>query len=47
MTEQLYATPLDTFKLGIEAAPIKTYPVVAKGKEELREVGYINLFNII
>ena len=36
MTEQLYATPL-----GIEAAPIKTYPVVAKGREELREVWFI------
>ena len=41
MTEQLYATPLDTFKLGNEAATIKTYPVVDKGREESREVWFI------
>ena len=38
MTEQPYLTRLTSFKLGIEPAPIKTYPVLARGKEELKEV---------
>ena len=38
MTEQPYKTRLTSFKLGIEPAPIKTYPVLARGKEELKEV---------
>ena len=38
MTEQPYTTRLTSFNTGIEAAPIKTYPVVANGREELRKV---------
>ena len=38
MTEQPYLTPLTSFKLGIEPAPIKTYPVLSMGREELKEV---------
>lgn len=38
MTEQPYTTRLTSFKTGVEAAPIKTYPVVANGREELRKV---------
>ena len=38
MTEQRYLTPLTSFKLGIEPAPIKTYPVLSMGREELKEV---------
>ena len=30
--------PLASFKLGIEPAPIKTYPVLSMGREELKEV---------
>lgn len=40
MTEQPYLTRLTSFKLGIEPAPIKTYPVLARGKEELKEVSF-------
>lgn len=39
MTEEPYLTPLTSFKMGIEPAPIKTYPVLARGKDELRDVG--------
>ena len=39
MTEEPYLTPLTSFKLDIEPAPIKTYPVLARGKDELRDVG--------
>lgn len=39
MTEQPYVEPLSSFKLGIEPAPIKTYPVLSMGREELKEVG--------
>ena len=38
MTEQPYLTPRTSFKLGIEPAPIKTYPVLSMGREELKEV---------
>ena len=38
MTEQPYLEPLASFKLGIEPAPIKTYPVLSMGREELKEV---------
>ena len=41
MTEQPYVTRLTSFKTGVEAAPIKTYPVVANGREELRKVVFI------
>ena len=39
MTEQPYESRLTSFKTGLEAAPIKTYPVVANGREELKKVG--------
>ena len=38
MTEQPYESRLTSFKTGLEAAPIKTYPVVANGREELKKV---------
>ena len=38
MTEEPYLTRLCSFKTGVEPAPIKTYPVLARGKEELKEV---------
>ena len=39
MTEEPYLTRLTSFKTGVEPAPIKTYPVLVGGKEELKEVG--------
>ena len=38
MMEEPYLTRLCSFKTGVEPAPIKTYPVLARGKEELKEV---------
>lgn len=44
MTEEPYLTPLTSFKTGVEAAPIKTYPVLARGKDELRDVCFFSFF---
>ena len=38
MTEEPYLERLCSFQTGVEPAPIKTYPVLARGKEELKEV---------
>lgn len=38
MTEEPYLKRLCSFQTGVEPAPIKTYPVLARGKEELKEV---------
>ena len=46
MTEQPYLTRLTSFKTGVEAAPIKTYPVVANGREELRKVVVLPLCHL-
>ena len=43
MTEQPYLDSLASFKLGIEPAPIKTYPVLSMGREELKEVSACEL----
>ena len=43
MTEQPYLEPLSSFKLGIEPTPIKTYPVLSMGREELKEVSACEL----
>ena len=38
MTEEPYLTRLCSFKTGVEPAPIKTDPVLARGEEEAEEV---------